>query len=780
MTFDAALRNGFTEEDGRFDVFWNDQLVGTIEPEANRFEDFTFHVTGTGGQDRLSFQESLGNINARSTGGILDNVSLVPVEASDQQIIGSAGVDTIVGRDSADQINGGAGNDYLYGAGGNDVLTAGSGRNLIDGGEGIDIAVIDGDRADYRVGLDGDGGVFLYSTEFGMRVAQQHLVDIETVRFNDGTVSIAELTQDNNRFIIADDSEDLVIGSEGRDVIFGGVQGHNILMGLGGNDLLIASGGKDDILLGGDGNDRLEGGVSEGVFFDGGAGDDTILGSTGNDLVLFSGEGGDDTFVGNGGNDIIIVTDEFGSSVRAIGNLQFNLTQGTATQTTVGANNYTVFNFSADAVGTLTYTDDSGDVSTLNFRDVDQLNLGIDVGFGSGENTFSPVSGVGDILVSGPQRFDDYIQYGGDGDDSLFGATPGRDLLIGGAGDDFASGFVGEDYIFGGAGNDELHGRSENDYLDGGTGNDLLNGWQDDDTLIGGEGNDTIDGGDGIDVAVYSSNRDQYTVAQNGDGSVTITSIGTATDGVDTVTNTVENFQFADQTVDRAGLLNTIPGPTAIEVNLINNIPTENQFVGGTAGIDAFVINGISTDYGWGATGDGLGTVVWQGATFDVLTGVEIVAFNDGLVTRLADGTYDFTAGGTVTQAQTTAPTTDQNITGTDGNDNLIGGAGNDTISAGAGFDILTGLVGNDTLTGGALGDTFVFTENNGNDTVTDFEAGSDLLDFSDVADALGDLTIQTTGGNTVISFADGSVTLQGFDGNFQAGDVVIDGDVVI
>ncbi len=64
------------------------------------------------------------------------------------------------------------------------------------------------------------------------------------------------------------------------------------------------------------------------------------------------------------------------------------------------------------------------------------------------------------------------------------------------------------------------------------------------------------------------------------------------------------------------------------------------------------------------------------------------------------------------------------------GADHLYGGGGADKLDGGKGDDILDGGAGKDKLTGGAGADTFVFTGLFGKDTVTDFAAGVDHLQF--------------------------------------------------
>ena len=60
---------------------------------------------------------------------------------------------------------------------------------------------------------------------------------------------------------------------------------------------------------------------------------------------------------------------------------------------------------------------------------------------------------------------------------------------------------------------------------------------------------------------------------------------------------------------------------------------------------------------------------------------------------------------------------------------------GDDTLNGGRGDDVLFGGAGNDTLTGGEGADQFVFlaNSNNGNDVITDFQAGVDKVVFADL-----------------------------------------------
>lgn len=107
-------------------------------------------------------------------------------------------------------------------------------------------------------------------------------------------------------------------------------------------------------------------------------------------------------------------------------------------------------------------------------------------------------------------------------------------------------------------------------------------------------------------------------------------------------------------------------------------------------------------------------------------------------------------------------------IYGMDGDDTLIGTGGSDHLFGGSGNDTISGGLAADTLTGGSGNDTFVFASGDGNDTITDFEAG-DVLDLRRVssAESAADILAAATQveADTVLDLGDGdSITLQGVD----------------
>jgi Ca2+-binding RTX toxin-like protein len=94
------------------------------------------------------------------------------------------------------------------------------------------------------------------------------------------------------------------------------------------------------------------------------------------------------------------------------------------------------------------------------------------------------------------------------------------------------------------------------------------------------------------------------------------------------------------------------------------------------------------------------------------------------------------------------------------GHDTLKGGAGADTLDGGADDDLLIGGAGNDVLTGGTGHDTFVFARHSGFDVITDFEAGTDLIDLRALhLTGISDLVLADGGDHVDISH--GAITIQ-------------------
>jgi len=73
LSFDARAR--FPGSTSTIEVLWNNSVVAVVPP-GNAWDKYTFSVTGTGGQDRLTFQEAQSE-SVDGMGALYDNVSLV-------------------------------------------------------------------------------------------------------------------------------------------------------------------------------------------------------------------------------------------------------------------------------------------------------------------------------------------------------------------------------------------------------------------------------------------------------------------------------------------------------------------------------------------------------------------------------------------------------------------------------------------------------------------------------------------------------------------------------
>ncbi|WP_187170345.1 cadherin-like domain-containing protein [Salidesulfovibrio onnuriiensis] len=193
------------------------------------------------------------------------------------------------------------------------------------------------------------------------------------------------------------------------------------------------------------------------------------------------------------------------------------------------------------------------------------------------------------------------------GNDVIY-ATDNNDVVTATEGDDLLKGRGGDDTLVGGIGNDTLYGEEGADSLIGGVGADYLDGGEDIDTvsyaasdagvsidlaagtgtgghaegdilsnienvigsayddnitgndqdneLTGGEGDDTLGGAGGNDTVIYDGDYSDYTVTQNGDGTVTVAWNGTGTNwGTDTLSN-IETIKFNDKTIHLDGTNN--------------------------------------------------------------------------------------------------------------------------------------------------------------------------------------------------------------------------------
>jgi Ca2+-binding RTX toxin-like protein len=390
--------------------------------------------------------------------------------------------------------------------------------------------------------------------------------------------------------------------------------------------------------------------------------------------------------------------------------------------------------------------------------------------------------GHGDDLVDGGKGDD--VLIGGAGHDVLMGdlgndrlvGQDGDDILAGGQGADLLIGGAGHDILMGDSGNDRLFGQDGNDVLNGGDGDDALHGDGDNDTLIGLGGADTLYGGDGDDnLSGNAANDIVYggdgnDVLNGGDGNDVLNG-GTGGDIIDGgagIDQASYKFSSAGVAINpalgvtgAADLAGNVAFVTAVFNNLFGRDPN---------GLDT---NGGADNY-WVAeleAGADIGQInleIMGGALGDDLAFLEKNAPGVTINLELGTASGGEAEGDNLISIENIGGSIHADILTGDANENrLLGNGGNDTLSGGAGIDQLIGGSGDDILEGGADADQFVFGTTWGNDIVSDFEDGADLLDLSRTSLAFTDLTIIQVGDHAMVADGDGnSIRLDDIDFN--------------
>jgi Ca2+-binding RTX toxin-like protein len=210
-------------------------------------------VFGGGGDDAIDLDEANGALPTANLFGGADNDTLTGGAGGDL-LFGQSGNDTMLGRGGPDLLFGGAENDTLTGGDADDQVGGESGNDRMIWNPGDDTDLNEGGDGTDVVEVNGGGGAEVFTvTANGTRVRFDRL-DPAPFALDIGT------------------SEKLVLNANA------------------GGDSFSATG-------------NLAGLIE--ITVDGGAGDDTILGSTGADLLL---GGDDDDFVdGRQGNDVVFL-----------------------------------------------------------------------------------------------------------------------------------------------------------------------------------------------------------------------------------------------------------------------------------------------------------------------------------------------------------------------------------------------------------------------------------------------------------------------------------------
>lgn len=688
---------------------------------------------------------------------------------------------SVGGTSGADTIITDFGDDSVWGGAGNDRIESGAGVDLVNGGDGDDIITDSGDSGDF---LKGEGGNDVIANSNGL---------------------------------------DILMGGTGKDVFFVGVDDTEVFAGQG--DDFILGGDGVDFLMGNEGDDWIEAGAG----FDTTAGDNSELffNSTiiGHD-VMFAGSDEHD-FDAESGDDIMVQGE---SVMRSEGMFGFDWA------TFQGAN----IDGYAD-MRIKIFTTEQQDILRNRFDKVEALSgwsrndtlIGDDRTAAANDGPVGPITP--DLVAANEGVFfnDELTQAGVNRIDGLRALL--SDLIdtapVGATAEQLEAlvAFNSGNILLGGGGSDRLQGNGGDDVLDGdrwlnvriritapdqantaaneigtitslkhvfGTSADIPAAWQGKsvfqlmidrvitptqlhivrEVLNGGQTGD-------IDTAVFWDLRDNYEFTQAADGGIIVTHVtvtpglGRVSDGVDRLYN-IERLQFADVTLNTAGLFNT---PAVGAPVISDTTPTQGQplTLNFAAISDAQGINLSSRTIQWqvqlpdGSWADIPGATT---ATFTPGAGQvnqvlrAVVSFNDNAgnpeqvvsaPTTPVGLLYNGTGGannvsGTLLGADImNGLGGNDTLNGLGGDDLLNGGAGNDTLNGGNGADILNGEAGTDTLNGDAGDDTL--SGGTGNDTLNG-GAGDDTIIWN-VGDGRDTINggLEGPGGDTVVINGDAS-----------------------
>jgi hypothetical protein len=170
--------------------------------------------------------------------------------------------------------------------------------------------------------------------------------------------------------------------------------------------------------------------------------------------------------------------------------------------------------------------------------------------------------------------------------------------------------------------------------------------------------------------------------------------------------------------------------------------------------------------------------------TFDITLDIpeDSISYSDDSLTLQIDGYGEVNLDIAIAEVDVTGDAGDDALTGDAGPNVLDGLAGSDALNGQGGDDTIIGGAGNDVMTGGLGDDLFVFANAHGNDTITDFQAGTGSEDAIDLRQ-IGILTSFTdvmaaavqVGGDTLIETGDGSsIVLLGIERTDLAADDVL------
>ena len=383
-----------------------------------------------------------GRPNTSSTGGVKNVEDVSGGSAADQifgnasanRLLGGAGNDKISGGPGADSIDGQTGNDVLNGDDGNDFIIGSFGDDTLDGGLGQDVlfggfavgAATDYDRSqplNFELPLDWIITESTYSSSEGSNFGRlPTLADPlnSASRYNPQLITPVIVAGLSIDGAV-NDGADILVGGPENDILFGGSDSDKLY-----GDAVAELDANGAIIvvateLATDGKDYIDAGAGADLTVLGGGGDDVIRGGDNDDNL--DGGSGIDQLYGDGGDDSL-----FGGAGHANGRQAGQRLFGGPGRDSLYAFAPTIdFDTETPLAGDQLFGGDDGDFLRGNIRR--ELIVG-----GAGNEFIA-----GDIL-RGPDLLPNTQADTTGADDRIFGDS-GEDQLFGGGGNDFRLGW---------------------------------------------------------------------------------------------------------------------------------------------------------------------------------------------------------------------------------------------------------------------------------------------------------------------------------------------------
>jgi Ca2+-binding RTX toxin-like protein len=469
-----------------------------------------------------------------------------------------------------------------------------------------------------------------------------------------------------------------------------------------GNDTILGSNGAD-LLLGGEGDDFVDGqqgndvaflGAGDDVFqWDPGDGSDTVEGQDGTDRMLFNGSAGAESFEASANGGRLLFTRDLGNIVMDTNDVEVVDLKALGNTDMLTVNDLTGTDgveIDSDLAGTIGGTAGDGQADTVIVNGTNSDDLIDVVGAGTSASVLGLSARVNIANAEGAN--DSLVVNALGGDDTVRATTLPADVIK-----LTVDGGLGEDSLFGSQGADVLRGGDNDDFVFGDNGNDVAFMGAGDDVFQWnpGDGNDTLEGQDGQDSMLFfgANIAENIDVSANGGRVLFFRNIANVTMDLDDV----ESIDFRAL----GGADNIVVGDLSGTDLTSSGLDLRGPDGGGDGAADTISVNGTQGSDAFGAASDAGGVhVVGLHTAVDIVSAEQA---NDRLTLNALGGDDAVDATSLAADAIHLA---------------MNGGLGADMLRGSADGDLLNGGDGDDVAQMGGGDDSFVWNPGDDNDTL--------------------------------------------------------------